>query len=159
MLPIIRRTNPTRKIILGGYPWNSLESMEEVKWPKDKNLVATFHYYGPHKFTHQGAEWSDPVMPMGVHWGGTADLVALESDFTRARRFTVPPGMPIFVGEFGVIDKVPLAERTHWIKTQRQAMEYFGFSWCAWDFSGAFKSYDTGKERWLPGMLDAYFGR
>lgn len=159
VLPIIRRTNPTRKVILGGYPWNSLESMEEVKWPKDKNLVATFHYYGPHKFTHQGAEWSDPVMPTGVHWGSKADMVELDASFTRAKRFATASGMPVFIGEFGVIDKVPVAERNHWVKIQRQAMEYYGFSWCAWDFSGAFKSYDTSKERWLPGMLDAYFGR
>ena len=158
-LATIRRTNPSRKVIIGGYPWNSLESMEEVAWPNDRNIVATFHYYGPHAFTHQGAEWSDPVMPMGVDWGSRADMKELRRSFARAKKFANASGLPIFVGEFGVIDKVPLAQRNHWAKIQRQSMEAHGFSWCAWDFTGAFKSYDMPRERWLPGVLDAYTGR
>lgn len=159
VIPLIRSTNPTRKLIIGGSPWNNLESVEQVAWPRDKNLVATIHYYGPHAFTHQGAEWENPQKPIGVHWGNKADIAELNSSFARAKRFATASGLPVFIGEFGVIDKVPLAERNHWIKVQRQAMEYYGFSWCAWDFAGAFKSYDISGERWLPGTLDAYFGR
>ncbi len=159
VIPIIRKTNPSRKLILGGYPWNSLESMEQVSWPEDPNLIATFHYYGPHNFTHQGAEWETPQLPLGVHWGDKADMIELDISFKRAKAFATASGLPVFVGEFGVIDKVPQNERNHWIKIQRQAMEYYGFSWCAWDFSGAFKSYDTTSEQWFPGMLDVYMGR
>ncbi|PHR60214.1 MAG: hypothetical protein COA43_07910 [Robiginitomaculum sp.] len=159
LVPIIRQHNPTRKIIIGGEPWNHLETMETVKWPRDNNLVATFHYYGPHKFTHQGAEWENPVQPVGVQWGSQADFQEMQKSFARARAFAKASGLPIFVGEFGVIDKVPLAQRNQWVKAHRQALEASGFSWCAWDFVGAFKTYDLQKETWLPGSLNALMGR
>ncbi len=163
VLPIIRATNPNRKVILGGNSWNSIESLDAVRWPlnngkTDTNLVATFHDYGPHAFTHQGAEWSEPVMPLGRRWGGRDDMAELAETYTIARNFKARTGLPVFIGEFGVIDKVPMAERFAWTKLRRQTMEAHGFSWCAWDFSGAFKSYDINTRRWLPGAQDAFFG-
>ncbi len=164
VLPIIRASNPRRKVILGGNSWNSIESLAEVRWPlnngiRDNNLVATFHDYGPHAFTHQGAEWSEPVMPMGRRWGGKEDIAELRDTYRQAHDFKAKTGLPIFVGEFGVIDKVPLGERNQWIKTRRKTIEQAGYAWCVWDFSGAFKSYDTAKDQWLPGTMDALFGR
>lgn len=158
-LPIIRRTNPTRKIIIGGNPWNSLEGMANVVWPKDKNIIATFHYYGPHEFTHQGAPWENPPKPMGVRWGGRKDMADLRDAYAYAKDFSTQTGLHVFVGEFGVINTVPLPQRNAWMKAQRKAMEANGFSWCAWDYSGAFNSYDIQTERWLPGVLDALTGR
>lgn len=160
IVPIIRRTNPSRILIMGGNSWNSIETLEDVKWPKDANIVATFHDYGPHEFTHQGAEWMNPRMPMGRAWGHSkADKKDLSSTYAMARKFQARTGLPVFVGEFGVIDKVPQSQRNQWIKTRRKTIEAAGFSWCAWDFSGAFKSYDARTERWMPGILDAYIGR
>lgn len=164
VLPIIRATNPTRKVILGGNSWNSVERLNQVQWPlnnnkKDNNLVATFHDYGPHTFTHQGAEWSKPVMPLGRQWGSRADMAEMAETYQIAKNFKAKTGLPIFIGEFGVIDKVPVTERFAWSKARRKTMEANGFSWCAWDFSGAFKSYDTRTRRWLPGAQDAFFGR
>ena len=158
-VPTIRRTNPTRKIIIGGNSWNSVESLAGVKWPADANLVATFHDYGPHEFTHQGAEWMDPIMPMGRRWGGRADQVELKDTYKTAKAFKARTGMPILVGEFGVIDKVPQDQRNQWIKSRRQAIEAAGYGWCTWDFSGAFKAYDTNTERWAPGVRGALVGQ
>ena len=159
VVPVIRRTNPSRKIIIGGYSWNSVEALASVKWPKDANLVATFHDYGPHEFTHQGAEWMSPVKPMGRRWGRRADMADLKDTYKIAKAFKARTGLPILVGEFGVIDKVPQEERNQWIKSRRQTIEAAGYSWCAWDFSGAFKSYDTTTERWAPGLIAALVGQ
>jgi len=164
VLPIIRASNPTRKVILGGNSWNSVETLSEVRWPlynnkTDANLVATFHDYGPHAFTHQGADWSEPVLPLGRRWGSSADIADLADTYRLAKNFKARTGLPIFIGEFGVIDKVPVNQRFAWSKARRQTMEAHGFSWCAWDFAGAFKSYDTGTKSWLPGAQDAFFGR
>ncbi len=163
-LPIIRATNPSRKVILGGNSWNSIESLGAVRWPRfggktDPNLVATFHDYGPHEFTHQGAEWSNPVHPLGRHWGGRSDMAELADTYGTAKKFQARTGLPVFIGEFGVIEKVPVAERFAWTKTRRMTMEAHGFSWCSWDFAGVFKSYDKNTGRWLPGAQDAFFGR
>jgi len=164
VLPIIRASNPNRKVILGGNSWNSIESLDAVIWPlhankKDANLVATFHDYGPHAFTHQGAQWSKPVLPLGRQWGGRSDMAELADTYQIAKNFQARTGLPVFVGEFGVIDKVPVSERFAWTKIRRKTMEAHGFSWCAWDFAGAFKTYDTNTGRWLPGAQDAFFGR
>jgi len=154
VIPIIRATNPTRKIIIGGNSWNSVETLADVKWPDDPNIVATFHDYGPHAFTHQGAEWSEPVMPMGRRWGGREDAQELKSTYDIANAFRAKTGLPLLIGEFGVIDKVPQPQRMQWTKIRRQTMEANNMAWCAWDFSGAFKSYDLATEQWLPGVQD-----
>ncbi len=163
-IPVIRASNPKRKIILGGNSWNSIEALADVRWPlylgkKDANLVATFHDYGPHKFTHQGAEWMEPKMPMGRRWGTQADVADLKLTYQLANDFKARTGLPVLVGEFGVIDKVSLSERMAWTKTRRKTMEAHGMSWCIWDFSGAFKIYDTNTESRYPGLKDALFGR
>jgi len=159
VLPIIRRENPTRKVILGGNSWNSIEALGEVVLPRDANLVATFHDYSPHAFTHQGAEWVEPKMPMGRKYATPDDILDMRSIYAQARAYQARTGLPILVGEFGVINKVPLAERIMWIKSRRQTIEANGLSWCAWNFAGAFNNYDTGTNRWLTGMQNAYFGR
>jgi len=54
---------------------------------------------------------------------------------------------------------VPDHQRAEWLKARRKKIEAEGFSWCAWDFAGAFKTYDVNNRRWLPGMTDALTGR
>jgi len=159
IVPIIRKTNPTRPIIIGGNFWNAVDTLDKVRWPRDPYLVATFHDYGPHEFTHQGAEWMDPQMPMGRKWGSRADIKDINETYDIAAKFQKRTGLPVFVGEFGVISKVPPLERVQWIKTRRKRMEQAGYSWCAWDLVGAFHTYDKKRGQWLPGMQDALMGR
>ena len=159
VLPILRKENPTRKVILGGNSWNSIEALGALRLPKDANLVATFHDYSPHEFTHQGAEWMEPKLPLGRHYGTPADLADKRSIYAQARAFQKRTGLPVLVGEFGVINKVPLAERIAWIAERRRTIERAGLSWCVWDFAGAFNTYDTGRRDWLPGMRAALTGR
>ncbi len=156
---LIRKTNPKRKIIIGGNSWNSIEAMAKVRWPNYANLVATFHDYSPHEFTHQGAEWTNPKYPLGRKYGTREDLADKKSIYAQARAFKTKTGLPVLVGEFGVIDKVPLSERVLWIKDRRQTIEKNGLAWCVWDFAGAFKTYDKDKQIWLAGMQDALFGK
>lgn len=158
VIPVIRQTNPTRTLIIGGNSWNSVDRMDDVAWPNDPNIVATFHDYGPHEFTHQGAPWMSENYPEGRQWGGRKDLVEFGETYSLARQFQKRTGLPILVGEFGVIDRVPDAQRAYWIKSRRKQIEADGYGWCAWDLDGAFTSYDTKTRQWLPGMLDAFFG-
>jgi endoglucanase len=77
-LKIIRKTNPTRLVFADPYFWASAERLAELELPAtDKNLVATFHVYEPHLFTHQGAPWMPPA------WG------------TRGIIFPGPPPAPV----------------------------------------------------------------
>lgn len=158
-LKIIRRTNPTRAVMMGGNRWSSIDTLGDIRFPRDPYLVATYHDYGPHEFTHQGASWDENAPPLGRKWGSRADIAEMNETITRARAFKDRTGLPVFVGEFGVINEVPVRERAAWIKARRIAMESAGLSWCAWDFSGAFSSYDMSRERWKPQILDALTGR
>ncbi len=158
VLPIIRKHHPRRAVIMGGDQWNSIETIDSVMWPNDPYLVATFHDYGPHEFTHQGASWMDNPPPTGRVWGERADMKELKDTYDIARRFKAATGLPVFVGEFGVIDTAPHSERVRWTEIRRKTIEAEGMSWCAWDFAGAFKTYDVNERRWLPGMRDALTG-
>lgn len=159
VIPVIRQTNPTRVLIMGGNSWNSVDTLGSVDYPNDPNIVATFHDYGPHEFTHQGAQWMDVPPPEGRQWGSREDRAELKDSYEIAARFQSNFKGPIFVGEFGVINTVPNRERAAWMKIRRNAMERAGYSWCAWDFAGAFSIYDLDREQWKPGMLDALMGR
>ncbi|SJM93545.1 glycoside hydrolase family 5 protein [Crenothrix polyspora] len=71
-LQVIRQTNPNRPIIVGGVSANSAWTLPNLQLPKnDPNLIATFHFYDPFSFTHQGASWVNPPLPTGVTWTGT----------------------------------------------------------------------------------------
>ena len=155
VIPVIRRTNPTRKLILGGHGWSHEGTMKDVKYPRDPNIVATFHDYQPHEFTHQGNTWSDNPTPLGRKWGSRKDGAELAKVYATANDFARQSRLPILVGEFGVIDKVNDRERAEWIYHRRRQIEAQGYSWCVWDFAGAFSIYDTAREQWKPGMLEA----
>jgi endoglucanase len=64
----IRKSNPTRAIVVGGNGWNSIQGLSDLKLPNDPNLIGTFHFYSPFEFTHQGAEWVSPTPTVGVDW-------------------------------------------------------------------------------------------
>jgi len=53
ILKIIRKTNPTRIVIIGGGYWNSYNTLVNIKIPDDPYLIGTFHYYDPYEFTHK----------------------------------------------------------------------------------------------------------
>jgi endoglucanase len=65
---VIRRTNPTRALIVGSKDWNNAFHLPHMAFSSDPNLIVTFHHYGPGSFTHQGAHWEVPVRPTGVTW-------------------------------------------------------------------------------------------
>ena len=57
-LPLVRATNPNRTLVIGPAHWNSLSELPSLDLPaQDRNIIITFHYYEPFRFTHQGARW------------------------------------------------------------------------------------------------------
>jgi endoglucanase len=55
LISALRESNPSRAIIVGPGHWNDLHSLEKLKLPQqDQRLIASFHYYAPNQFTHQG---------------------------------------------------------------------------------------------------------
>lgn len=87
LLRTIRATNPRRAVIVGPGNWNNADRLSRLQLPADdRMLIATFHYYSPFQFTHQGASWvkgSDAWK--GTAWTATpAQIEAVRKDFERA---------------------------------------------------------------------------
>ena len=56
----IRKTNPSRTIVVGPGLWNGIGELSRFRLPdNDLNLIATVHCYDPFHFTHQGATGRD----------------------------------------------------------------------------------------------------
>ena len=57
IITTIRTHDPRRAILVGPGKFNSTDELPLLKLPQDDRLIATFHLYDPHFFTHQGAPW------------------------------------------------------------------------------------------------------
>ena len=158
MLAIVRRSNPTRTLVIGATQWNSLDKLETLKLPEgDRNILVTFHYYEPFRFTHQGASWTDMVALRGVTWGSDADRTRLAGDFAKVAAWSKRTGRPVLLGEFGAYDKsgTPVALRVAYTAAVAREAEKNGFPWAYWQFDGDFIVYDVGKDQWVKPILNA----
>lgn len=151
----IRKTNPTRAVIIGGENWSGINSLKTLKLPDDPNIIPTFHYYDPFLFTHQGATWVDPSPPMGREYGSEEDQKNLAADVQKTRDYIAQTGKTPFMGEFGANSTIPTAERVKYQKTVRVAFDAVGIGMCAWAYTNTFPLWDHDKKAWVPGMRDA----
>jgi endoglucanase len=154
LLDRIRADHPERWVILGTGFWGNLSALEESDPPFDPRAMLTYHEYSPFEFTHQGVSWAD-AKDTGIRWGTRKDVTEMLSELDKAVRVENRKGMPVFVGEFGVYQGVPMEQRARWTRTLRQGMEARGLAWCHWDFAGSLKVYDVEREAWLPDLKAA----
>jgi endoglucanase len=153
LLAIVRETNPTRIVVVGPTSWNSFHELANFKLPSDPNLLVTYHYYDPFRFTHQGATWvGDELLKLsGVTWGSEADRAALAADFDQVAAWSKAHDRPILLGEFGAYDKsgTPMAYRSAYTAAVRSEAEKRGFGWAYWQFEGDFVVWDMSNQRWV----------
>jgi endoglucanase len=151
-LAVVRATNPTRTVILGGGRWNSIDSLQTLVLPEDdRNLIATVHYYTPMEFTHQGAPWNEETKALSsVPWTGTdEERQRIELDFAKAQQWAVAHDRPVFLGEFGAYDKAPMDSRARYTAAVARTAERLGWSWAYWQFDSDFILYDVDKDAWV----------
>jgi aryl-phospho-beta-D-glucosidase BglC (GH1 family) len=158
-IAVIRKSNPTRKIVVGPAGWNSISQLDNLELPKnDRNLIVTFHYYSPFQFTHQGASWvgSQSQQWLGTRWLGTpAEKQAVVRDLDRALRWGVENRRPLFLGEFGAYSKADLDSRARWTRflADESLKRKIGFAY--WEFCSGFGVYDSKANRWVEPLKDA----
>lgn len=150
----VRATNPTRPVIVGGQNWSGIDSLASVPLPDDPYIVATFHYYDPFEFTHQGATWITPTPPMGRLFGTAADNAQLEAALGKVRAFMTRTGRVPFMGEYGANELVPLDQRIAWYRTISAAFASAGIQGCAWGYTNTFHLWRDGSG-WHRDLLDA----
>ncbi|MGQ0531494.1 MAG: glycoside hydrolase family 5 protein [Caulobacteraceae bacterium] len=154
----IRESNPTRLLVLGPGNWQNIDALASWRPPDGENIVVSVHYYEPHAFTHQGAEWLGADAPVFARaWGNAEDIAQVRAHIERAADWGTRNGYPMQLGEFGANVAVPLSQRQLWTRVVRDACEENGMGWCVWDFAGAFAIWDRNAGAFIPPMQDALF--
>lgn len=144
-LRAIRESNPTRLVVFGGPDWNSIDGLRSWEPPDDLHIAVTVHYYEPHNFTHQNAEWLGSDAPRyGREWGTPDDIAAVQRHTEVAARYAAQRGVALQLGEFGVNRRVSLPQRAAWTSVVRRAFEAQDAAWCFWDFAGTFGLWENG---------------
>lgn len=157
-LGVVRKTNPDRVVVIGPTSWNSASDLQLLKMPNDANLIATVHNYAPFRFTHQGAEWVSPVLPVGVTCCSTPQEAEMTAPLDVAKSWSAAKRYPVFVGEFGAYSKADDASRIDFNRKMRQAIEVRGMRWTYWEFAAGFGVYDPVKLGFRQGLLDSLLG-
>jgi endoglucanase len=158
LLAVVRKTNPTRPVIVGPSQWNSIGMLEKLEVPaEDRNLIVTVHFYDPFQFTHQGAPWvKEAAKWKGRKWSGTdAEQDAIRKSLERAAAWGKAQDRPIFLGEFGAFEAGDMESRARWTRFVTREAERLGFSWAYWEFCSGFGAYDPKTDTWRDALKAA----
>lgn len=155
-LAIIRKTNPTRTVIVGPAFWNSVDHLDELQLPaEDSHLIVTVHYYKPMQFTHQGAAWTNQKDKTGIVWGSEEEKKAVTDDFAKVTAWAKAHQRPIFLGEFGAYDQGPMESRIRYTDFVARTAEASGWSWAYWQFDNDFILWNMKTDGWVEPILHA----
>lgn len=158
VLGVIRASNPERNVIIGGVNWNAYDQLQFLDLPaSDPHLIATFHYYLPFEFTHQGAEWAEGSEAwLGTPWEATAaEQAALRAHFDEVAAWASAHQRPVLLGEFGAYSKAEMESRVRWTAFVAREAEKRGFAWSYWEFGAGFGIYDPVRRAWREPLLKA----
>ncbi len=163
VLRVIRQSNPSRTVVLGPVNYNDVRQLNTLELPEsDRNLIATFHYYLPYEFTHQGAHWAPGSRAwLGRKWTGSeAERRAVDADFETAAAWSRAHGRPVFLGEFGAISQADMDSRVRWTRFLADTAVTRQVSFTYWDFcAGYFGLYEPQRARWHTNLTAAVLGR
>ncbi|MGK2908833.1 MAG: glycoside hydrolase family 5 protein [Sphingobium sp.] len=153
-LAAIRKTNPTRPVIVAGNLGSRVDSLASLQMPDDPYLVPTVHMYDPKEFTHQGAKWTINRYARGRAFLNT-DRAVINERVAAVKAYMDRTGRVPFLGEYGAIDDASIkpAERVKYYGTVSAAFASIGVQNCAWSYVNGFNLYKNGA--WVPGMLKA----
>jgi aryl-phospho-beta-D-glucosidase BglC (GH1 family) len=153
----IRKTNPTRKVLMGTASYGGLSGVKDLVPPNDPNLILSVHYYDPFNFTHQGADWAgNKDKYIGTKWENLAwEREQVISDFAYAIKWSKEKNIPLHVGEFGAYEKADMESRARWTTYLARYFESQGLSWAYWEFSAGFGIYDPTTNTFKTPLVNA----
>ncbi len=161
LLHVVRESNPSRPVIIGSVFWNAASHLDKLKIPDDRNIIASYHMYNPHGFTHQGVYGFETRYPGGsVVCCDENQTNEIKSDISIAKKWSEKNGVPLYVGEFGASTFAPHASRVSYMRIAREEFENSAMPWSLWGFSSEdFGIYDKNTRKWNAEILDALMGR
>lgn len=158
----IRKYAPSINILVGGYWNNSVRAVKDID-VGNEHIIYNFHCYDPLIFTHQGAHWvpaiagnftfdydqtyqayydkmdevfeennanKPEVSDMNAMFGSEYFYKTFESAIKAAEEKNVP----LYCGEYGVIDLVKPQEVLKWYKAINKVFDEYGIGRAAWTY-------------------------
>lgn len=157
-LGIIRSSNPDRLVVLDAPASAHYAALGALQVPDDPHIIASFHFYDPFPFTHQGANWlgADTQGWLGTSWQGTdAERAYIQRSFDSVSAWARLHHVRVLLGEFGSYSTADLPSRVRWTSFVARLAEQHGFPWAYWEFAAGFGVYDPRAGVWRTGLLQA----
>jgi endoglucanase len=153
----IRKTNPTRKVLIGTASYGGIAGLKDLILPNDPNLIVTIHYYNPFNFTHQGADWAGLKDKfIGTKWEDLSwERNQIISEFDYAIKWAKQKNIPLHVGEFGSYELADIESRAKWTTFLSRWLESQGISWAYWEFSAGFGIYTPSSKTYKMPLVNA----
>lgn len=162
----IRSWEPERVLVIGSNRWQSASTFDKLRVPEnDKNIILSFHFYEPFHLTHYQAGWSYLKDFKGeVKYPG--QVVVNGSTYEEKRVYTIDTlehmmqmplalasrlNLPLYCGEFGVIERAPVPDKLAWYRDMVKIFEKHGIAYANWNYkAGAFGIVDNELEPDMP---------
>lgn len=154
----IRSWEPERVLVIGSNRWQSANTFDQLKIPpNDKNILLSFHFYEPFHLTHFKASWTklkdfegEVQYPGQIVKNGKTDEEkrvynhdTLELMMAKPIHLSDSLKLPLYCGEFGVIDGSPRDSKLAWYKDMVAIFEKHGIAYANWNYkSGSFGIVD-----------------
>ena len=160
-IALIREYSKDIWIVCGGVCYNSVLTVPLLKVPFDEKIVYNFHCYEPFPFTHQGAYWVEQ-MPSDFRIDYPADMDTykerskvidpdmggaifkvkvdklgpdfFETIFKPALEKSKQDDIPLYCGEYGVIDLADNHGKIRWLKDIHTVFEKYGIGNALWNY-------------------------
>lgn len=158
----IRTIAPDTWILLGGTRSNSVTTIKDLGKPYDDKIAYNFHCYEPLIFTHQAAYWvenmpadyavdypkvigfyieennrlidhnyAQPILPYSDMMSGKEFFRAF---FAEAVRIADMYNVPLYCGEYGVIDNVDTDATLRWFQDIHDVFEECQIGRAVWSY-------------------------
>jgi endoglucanase len=170
----IRSWEPERVLVIGSNRWQSAKTFDQLKIPaNDKNILLSFHFYEPFYLTHYQASWTrlkdfqgEVNYPGQIVLNGTSpeeksvyNRDTLEKMMRKPIHLADSLKLPLYCGEFGVINKAPVEDKLAWYRDMVAIFEKHGIAYANWNYkTGSFGIVDQNIKPDQP-MIDALLGK
>lgn len=159
----IRAIAPDSYIVYGGVNYNNVTSVALLDAPYDDRIVYNFHCYDPLIFTHQKAYWvagmpadfeisypaplelyrkeseKFPKEMMGAVYNERLTSIGpqfFEALFKEAIEVAEKYNVPLYCGEYGVIETAPKEDTKRWLADIHSVFDKYGIGRAIWNYKG-----------------------
>ena len=154
----IRSWEPERVLVIGSNRWQSANTFDQLRVPaNDKNIILSFHFYEPFHLTHYQASWTrlkdfkgQVQYPGQIVVNGREEEEkmiynkdTLEKMMAKTIHLADSLNLPLYCGEFGVIDGSPRDSKLNWYRDLVEIFDKHNIGYANWNFkSGSFGIVD-----------------